>query len=60
MSANDSSGKYLVFHMSFWPADFILGIKAMTRKSKNKFLIKFSEDIMLDGEEWKEVVKHII
>lgn len=40
-----SSGAYLVFHVSFCPADLALGIKAMTGKSRDQFLIKFSEDM---------------
>lgn len=47
VNANESSGKYFIFHMSFCPADFALGIKAfsMAGKSENKFLIKFSEEM---------------
>lgn len=43
VNANESSGKYFIFPMSFCPTDF--GDKSHDRKSKNKFLIQFSEEM---------------
>lgn len=59
MNANKSSERHLVYHMSFSPADFALGIKAMIGKTRNKFPNEFSEVTYfssLDGVEWREVV----
>lgn len=62
VNANESSGRHLIYCMSFSPADCssriqpsssmaTMGIKNMTGRTTNKFLNNFSECIIWMGEE---------